>query len=139
MIEIVVATLSLKSGTELAPAETMEMPCASCKPLSGPTCPQMFESRSDVATALGWSFFSICLSRRWQLWNSVLRKTILVVMNGMFFHIIFFQAHMYLSKQFIDAIKRHCSLLEICSCNLLQDTTFHYFTIKYSQHKEYQW
>ena len=53
MVEIVAATHSLRNGTELAPAEIMGVLCASCKPFSGPTCPHMFDSCSDVATALG--------------------------------------------------------------------------------------
>lgn len=53
MVEIVAATHSLSNGTELAPAETTGVLCASCKPFSGPTCPHMLDSCSDVATALG--------------------------------------------------------------------------------------
>lgn len=41
MVEIMAATYSLRNGAALVPAKTMRMLCASCKPLSGPSCPHV--------------------------------------------------------------------------------------------------
>lgn len=53
MVEIVTATHSLRNRTELTPAETTGVFCASYKPPSGTSCPHTFDPCSDTAAALG--------------------------------------------------------------------------------------